>query len=280
MSRQTKFEIELIPGNAQLRVSVQLEKSTDDQRISFKSTYDKRPIRMIKVLIRDDEEKPTAVADIEKIVPWNGTVSAYAYQDEETGGKKLVYLEEKDKCSIFKQSNLMKTISIINAEEVTPNMYAGNHYFVELQKGNKSKVPAQTDQQGYSLLYFILNDYKKMLLVKFVSGDREKFAVIYPVGNILMLSTIIHYNYQRQAPNVSRIPLPKAKAHAEALIAKLSQRRFDYSVATDKYHEALTAYIEQLKNADKGGKVKIIPRIKKQFPVDENDFFSAMDALS
>jgi non-homologous end joining protein Ku len=233
---------------------------------------------MVKVLTTDDA-KPKAVSDIEEIIPWNDTVPAYPYLDEDTGQAKLLYLDEKAKCAIFKKSEFMNGVGFIDAAEIAPSMYTGDHYFIDVQAMSKSEEPAASDIQGYSILFYILKEHKKMFLTKFVSGDREKFAVIYAVEDGLMLSIIIPHNYQRTAPTVSRIPLPKAKDHASKMLASFSLRRFDSVITCDKYEESIDKYIEDLKEVAKGGPTgKLKVKFKAPEPQHE-DFFSQLEAL-
>lgn len=274
MSRQTKFTLKFPKG---LTIRIRINKSTEAQT-GFKSTYKGRQIRMVKVLAKDDI-KPKQVSDIEEIIPWNDTVPAYSYQDEETGEAKLLYLDEKAKCAIFKKSEFMNGVGFIDVAEITPNMYAGDHYFIDVQKESKAKTAAESDVQGYSMLFYILKEHKKMFLTKFVSGDREKFAVIYAVGDGLMLSTIIHQNYQRPPPTVSRIPLPKAKDRAAKMLAAFSLRRFDPATTNDIYEETIEKYIEALKEVSKDGKIKIKSKFKIPVATYNDDFFSQLDAL-
>lgn len=277
MSRQTKFTLMFPKGLLSFKIS--LWKSTDAQT-GFSSTYEERQIRMLKVLAKNDA-KPKDISDIEKIVPCSETVPAYSYKDEETGEAKLLFLDEKVKCSIYKKSEYMTGIGFLDANVITPNMYAGDHYFIQVQKESKAPTAAEADVQGYSLLYYLLDTHKKVFLTKFVSGDREKFSIIYAVGDGLMLSTLIHNNYQREPPTVSRIPLPKAEAHAAKLIEKFSLREFDPSTTNDMYEQSIIRYIEELKRIAKSGatgKVKVTVKAPAAVAKCE-DFFDKLDAL-
>ena len=207
------------------------------------------------------------------------TVPAYPYQDENTGEAKLLFLNDKVKCTLYKKSEYMNGVGFIRANEISPNQYAGDHYFVDVQKEAKSKVASASDVQGYSLLFYILKKHDKMFLTKFVSGDREKHSVIYAVGDGLMLSTIIHHNYQRTAPTVSRIPLPSAKEHAAKMLAAFSLRSFDHASTNDKYEESILKYIGELKHVAQGGKIKIKGRVKKLEVAYDDDFFSQLESL-
>lgn len=273
MSQQTKYTLKFPKG---LKIGIQIWKSTEAQT-GFKSTYKGRQIRMIKVLAKDDI-KPKSIDDLEEIVPWTGTTAAFPYQDEDTGEERLLYLDERTKCRLFQKSEFMNGIGFIDRSEITPNMYKGDHYFIKVQVDTKSKKAAPSDIQGYTLLYHILNNNNKMFLTKFVSGDREKFSVIYAVNDGLMLSTIIHANYQREAPAVSRIPLPKIQEHAQKMLNAFDLRGFDTSITVDKYEENIRKYIDELRDQEKGIKPKI--RVKMKSPVNyEEDFLSQLDSL-
>ena len=117
-----------------------------------------------------------------------------------------------------------------------------------------------------------------MFMVKFISGDREKYGVLYPVGDGLMMSTIIHHNYQRSAPMVPKVTLPKAKEHSRKMLSAFELPTFMPDITEDRYEEALLAYIEELKRVANGGKAKMKARPKKPVSYEE-DFFSALDAL-
>jgi len=281
MSRQSKFKLTL--GNG-LEVAINLGKTTEAPT-SMRQTFTdeqgvNRQVRTVKVLANDDV-KPQSKDDIEKVIPWTAVQSSYAYRDEDSGEEKLLLLDDKARCQIFKKSDCMRSIGFIDRDEVTPDMFSGDHYFVQPQQDKKSKKVASSDEQGYSLIYYVLAEHKKMLLVKFVSGDREKFAVIYTKGDGLLLSILIHYNYQREAPQVPRIAMPNAKAHAQKMVKVFGLRRFEPSDTVDVYEATLMDYIDQQKQLAKGsgtGAKKL--SLKKHAPVGyDDDFLSKLDAL-
>jgi non-homologous end joining protein Ku len=283
MSRQTKFDLTFPQGG--LSVKVGISKSSD-AKTGLRQTYedeagDNRQVRTAKVLTIDDV-KPQSLEDIEKVIPWNAVQSSFPYRDEEDGQERLLKLDDKAQCQLFKKSNRMNVVGILDQTAVTPNMYSGDHYFLTIQVDSKSKKAEKIDQQGYSLIFYILAECEKVVLVKFVSGDREKFGVIYRVGDGLMLSVLIHSNYQREAPEVERLPMPKvmAKAHSEKMLAMFALRRLDADTMMDKYEDSLKAYIEDLKVIAKGGKIKAKTKFKSKSPVSYDlDFFSQLDSL-
>lgn len=277
MSQQTKYTLKFPTGNLPpLKITIQTGK---ESKTGFKSTYEGRQIRMVKILAKGDV-KPNSVSDIEKIVPWTQTVQAYPWTDDESGEERLLILDDKTKCKMFEKSEYMGGVGFIERDEVAPNRFSGDHYSVKPQVDSKTKKSADGDVQIYSLMYFILKEHNKMFLTKFVSGDREKYAVMYANGDGIMMSILIHDNYLRTAPTVSRIPLPKAKERADKMLAAFSLRRFDPTVTVDRFEENIQKYIDELKLVAKGGKLPLRPKLKGKISVaGVEDFFDALDAL-
>jgi hypothetical protein len=279
MSRQTKFIMKFPKGG--LTVKIAIGKS-NEPKTTLRQTYVddsgvNRQVRTVKVLAKDDV-KPSSVADIEQVIPWNQVQSSFPYHDEDTDREMLLPLDDKTRCKVFSKSDYMNGVGFVRQCEITPNMYAGDHYFVKVQVDSKSKKSAAGDVQGYSLLYFTLCQHEKMFMVKFISGDREKYGVLYPVGDSLMMSTIIHHNYQRSAPTVPKVALPKAKEHSRKMLSAFELATFMPAMTEDRYEDALLGYIEELKRIAKGGKAKMKARTKQPVSYDE-DFFSQLDAL-
>jgi len=276
MSQQTKYALKFPKGNLPpLKISIQTSK---ESKTGFKSTYKGREIRMVKILAKDDA-KPNSVSDIEEIVPWTQTVQAYPWTDDESGEEKLLILDDKTKCKMFEKSEFMGGIGFIDRDEIAPNRFSGDHYFVKPQTDSKTKKAADSDVQIYSLKFYLLNENNKMFMTKFVSGDREKYAVMYANGDGIMMSILIHDNYVRTAPSVSRIPLPKAKERADKMLAAFSLRRFDPAITVDRFEDNIQKYIDQLKLVAKGGKLPLRPKLKSMISVAGADFFDALDAL-
>jgi hypothetical protein len=280
MSRQTKFTMKFPKGGLTVKIAIQ---KSSEGKTSLRQTYvddagENREVRTVKVLAKDDV-KPTSVADIEQVIPWNQVQSSFPYHDEDTDCEILLPLDEKTRCQVFSKSEYMNGVGFVNKCKITPNMYAGDHYFVKVQPEGKSKKCAAGDVQGYSLLYFTLSQHDKMFIVKFISGDREKYGVLYPVGDSLMMSTIIHHNYQRSAPLVPKVALPKAKEHSHKMLSAFEIPTFMPAMTKDRYEDTLIGYIEELKRISKGGKVKMKVKTKNLVSYDE-DFFSQLDAFT
>lgn len=289
MSRQTKYTIiftkdGLVIGG--LSVKINLKKSFE-AKTGLRQTYvengENRPVRTVKVLAKEDV-KPKELEDVEKVIAWNAVQSSAEYRDTETGEVKLLPLDDMTRCKMFKKSENMKALGLVSCKSIHPYMYTGDHYFVGIQCEGKSKKAAAADEQGYSLLYALLAEYEKMLLVQFVSGEREKYAVIYQAGDGLMMSLLIHNNYQREAPAVTRVPIPKLKEFAAKMLKLLDMRKFNAEVTDDKYEDALIRYIEEERKAKEDAangvkpKSKTIPR-KREVKSLDMDFFSQLEAL-
>jgi non-homologous end joining protein Ku len=274
MSRQSRYTLKFPGGGLSFKIG--LSKSTDGQT-RFNSTYKGRQIRQVRILTTDDV-KPKSATDIEEVVPWNNTVPAYPYQEDD-GESKLLFLDEKIKCKLFHKSEFVNGIGFIDTTEITPHMYAGDHYYISPQTERATKMVDESDNQGYSLLYHILCRRKKMFLVNFVSGDRQKFAVIYSVDDNLMLSTIIHHNYQREPPLVQRMRVPEVDTYADKLLSMFSLQRFNPEITVDLYEANILKYLQDLRIRARGGIVKIKVTFKSA-KIKCNDFLDQLQSIA
>jgi non-homologous end joining protein Ku len=280
MSRQTNFTLKFKAG---LELDVSLAKSFGEKIgcVQTKMHNGKnKQVRTVKVVPKEQDGepiKPVKVDDIDEVIGWTDVESSYRFKDEE-GKERLLPMDKKAIDAIFTKGKPMTVVGFVEPDRITPNMYSGDHYFFSVKVDSKTKKPAESDVKAYSLMYYILSERNHVILTKFVSGDREKFAVIYCVGDGLMLSILIHHNYQRPAPQVKRVPLPKAEDHATKMLKIFKILRFDYATLVDRYEEQVRAYIESLKETAITGKVRVQACIKKPVQADD-DFLGLLDAI-
>ena len=98
----------------------------------------------------------------------------------------------------------------------------------------------------------------KYMMVKFISANREKFAVIYadPDSAGLRLSILIHSTYQRTR-NVSHLmEITDVLKFGDKLFEKLQLRSLDSDKIIDDYEERIRAYIDECKTT-KSTSIKI-----------------------
>jgi non-homologous end joining protein Ku len=242
MSRQEKFELKFPSGG--LTVHIRIKKATEAKE-SFCQTVEGRPVRTVRILAKDDV-KANSVEDIEKVLPWFGGDSTYKYHDED-GLEQMLIIDKTIMDKLFMKSATMTIIGFIDQRAISPRMYDGYHYFMELQVDSKSKTTSINDRQAYSILHGVCVIENKCILVKYVSGDREKFATVYPDGDKLMMSNIIHQNYQREGSEIIREQIPDVAQYAKALLSKFALRELDKNILFDQYELKLKEYITSLK---------------------------------
>jgi non-homologous end joining protein Ku len=280
MSRQRKFTLKFKAG---LTINIGIAKSFGEKvgcvqtKIHDGKNKQVRTVKVIPSEVDGDPVKPTSIELIDEVIGWTDVESSYRYKDED-GNEKLLSMDKKLIEKLFSKSEYMKVVGFMDSSSIAPNMYAGDHYFVKVAVG-KSKEPEPADVKVYSLLYHILCTKGQHLLTTFVSGDREKYGVMYCVGDGLMFSTLIHSNYQREAPEVERCAVPKAEIHTEKMLKLFTVKRFDPTALPDRYEEQVGKYIESLKEHARTGKIRVVTRVKKVAVAEDDDFFGLLDAM-
>lgn len=273
MSRQTKFELLLSTG---IKCQISLHKSFE-AATGFSRGKDGRPVRMINVIAVDDAT-PKTKDDIESVVPWDEIETYYSYRDAETGETKLMPIDKKALQAMFKNSNAMQMIGILNTSAIKPHMFDDAHYFVNVQRDSKTKTVLGPDQKVYSIIYQYLLDMDKYMLVKFISNSREKFAVIYadPLSAGLRMSILIHSTYQRERDMSCLCEIPSALDLGKRLLKDKLMRSLAEDMIRDDYEEKLRSYIEKMKEGDpEPGKIMVSlkPRTTE---IDILDLIAAM----
>lgn len=268
MSRQEKFDLKFSEGG--LTAHIRIKKATEAKE-SFSQTVEGRPVRTVRILAKEDV-KANSVDDIERVLPWFGADSTYKYHDED-GQEQMLVIDKSIMDKLFMKSSTMNIIGFVDKNAISPRMYDGFHYFVELQVDSKSKTTSINDRQAYSILHYVCVTEQKCILVKYVSGDREKFALIYPDSDKLMMSNLIHENYQRDGVEVPREQIPNIDQFAKMLLDTFSIRKLDKNTLIDQYELKLKEYIESMKQAP--GAVKLPFKITTE-PLNKADDFLSM----
>ena len=284
MSRRTKYVLKLSKFGIQLKISIG---KSYDEKTGFTQTYPdandptiNRVVRTIKVVTADGI-KPADISDIEVIVPWTEVQNSFVYHDED-GKEQLFTVDHELIGKIYLASEVMSSMGFIDSDKISPCDYDGNHYFITVQSDSKTKITDSNDIKAYSTLYYIASTMKQHLLVKFVSGDREKIATIYAHKGCLMLSTLLHSNYQRMVPEVEKGDLPfNIEQLAKKLVQSQHLNMFPIEDTCDKYEERIRDYIrtvreEAIKGKKAGFKITLKPIAIK--PVAD-DFFSMLENL-
>jgi non-homologous end joining protein Ku len=283
MSRRTKYTVKL--GKSGLQFKIVLSKSFEE-KTGFTQTYPdpddqtiNRSVRTIKVLTVDGV-RPSDVKDIRMIVPWTEVQTSFSYRDDD-GVEKMFPVDHEVIGKIFTASDTMESLGFINSSEVAPCDYDGGHYFLTIQKDSKSKTPDPNDIKAYSTIHYICSHMRQSLLVKFVTGEREKPAIIYSHQGCLMLSTLIHSNYKRKPPRVDKEELPpNMEILGKKLVASQKLQEIREDDIADKYEARILEYIHKarIQIKENGGVTKITLKPMPKKPAS-NDFFSLLADL-
>lgn len=293
MSRARHLELEL-PGGL-VRFNVSLNKSFGEKQ-GFKMTWKDpksgkiRTVNTLRVVSKEEGMRPTEIADIHKVLGWTEPSTSFEYKDEHNE-KKLLPIDKSILGALFKSDSKLRVQSFLPADQFSFADMAGDHYYLTPKVDRKAKTAATPDLQGYALLHWILKERKQVLEVKFVSGDREKIGVVYPRGECLMLSTVIHSNFQRPKPDnvglekLKEVELRNPERLADKLLGKYGTPERNPKVSEDVYEKKLKLYLEELKERERkkeAGEEEDKPKIAIK-PVkphnDGDDLFSMLENL-
>jgi len=259
MSRQTKYELMFPKG---IKCAIALQKSTE-ATTGFKQGKDGRSVRTIKVLTTDDA-KPTSLEDIEELVEWGELQTYFPYRDE-SGEASLLEIDKKALQAMFKNSNSMKVEGTMTKTCVMPFMFTDSHYFVNVQRNTKTKTLPAADLKVYTVIYHYLMKKDLYLLVKFISSNREKYAVLYadPASSGIRMSILVHSTYQRERNGKYMTKVADPVMYGEKLFKEMELSELDPEDIKDDYEERVRKYIEESRERVKGGRPRERIKVEK-----------------
>lgn len=167
-----------------------------------------------------------------KEVKWKDVVKGYKVKGD------YVVLEDED----FERANAKKTQLIaienfIETQEIE-SIYYEKPYYLEPEKGSA---------KAYSLLLEALKSTGKVGVTRFVLRKKELFAILKPMGNVIVLNKI---RFTEEIRDVKELNIPTKKTFtqkelkmAESLIEQFSSK-FDISDYKDTYTEELLKVIK------------------------------------
>jgi hypothetical protein len=263
MSRQTKYHLKIGP---RFSLKIALAKSFDTVS-GFKQGKDMndgegpRVLKSVRVLAVDDA-KPRTREDIEHIIDWGDIESFFPYRQSD-GEIKLLKIDKTLVSKLFKNSDIMRVLNILSLNAISPKMVSGSHYFVNLQVDKKTRSFDEREHKLYTIIFSGLEASELCLLVKFISGEREKYAIIYPDNGILMMSLLIHSTYQRDTPEFSLYGIDDPARYSTKLFNSLGDvlSHVDEDTLVDNYEKKIRTYIEDEKARADSGK-PVPPKIK------------------
>jgi hypothetical protein len=165
---------------------------------------------------------------------------------------------------MFPKSDQMELLSIIPSDQLSPSDYTGLHYFVYVQGQKKQADISEGDCIVYSIIHKRLKNSHRVMVVQYTSLHSQKYAVIYPKDDHLMLS-IIHYSDQHRKPNIN--VLREIDEEDLELLDDLFESKQEDSIGiyNDPIQPAMKQMIEEAVTASASGnpikktKKKIVP---------------------
>jgi len=155
-------------------------------------------------------------------------------------GKELDQLDEP-------ADSVLRVIQSSPATEMRCERFDGSHYFV----GIDSAAP----RDAYRAMLAAIAAENQAALVRLVLRGRERFAMLYARGGVLMLSTLF---YAGEIRDVVDVPLPEARevprkqlALARALLKQLPP--VDLTITVDRKGERVHEYVDARKRGDTKG---------------------------
>ncbi len=270
---KTKFDLKFPYSKGGLSVKIVIGKAFDP-KAGFLQGIEGRQVKTVKVLARDDV-KPLERDDIERLIPWTSVESYYPYKQPD-GTVKLLPIDVNTIKKIYQNSSTMSVISIVPMGSIKPSMYDGSHYFVRVQKESKSKILSADDQKIYTILYYGLLEKDNGILVKYISYNREKFAILYAdhESKGLMMAHILHSTYQRSAPAPHLIKMGDPVKYSNALFKDLHESYVSPETIEDTYEAKIKSHIARLEiesSSSSKSKSKISLKMKPECVTTEPD---------
>jgi len=194
---QSKFGLNF----AGVQLPIFLSKATDPEPFHFNRGYNGKPVKNINVA-------PTSLSggtvttkdDIQEVVPFANLQQLYLV-DKGTAEERYIVVDSKEiKRRLFPKSDTMFTYCVTEIASLSFDQFDGDHYFVLLQKSKGQKDYPQELKIIYTIFHKYLSANKRGIVVSYISNNKEKFGLIYPVGNLLKLSVLHYSNFQRTSP--------------------------------------------------------------------------------
>jgi len=197
-----------------------------------------------------------------KEVPWEHIVKGY----EVSPGQVVVIKPEELERLDPKATRSIDIESFVNLAEIDPIFYEASYYL----------VPDRQATKAYALLVSAMKDSQRVGIARFVLRSKQYLAAVRPVGNALMLSTMLYADeivpQSRLEGIPEKLPAPKEQElkMAEQLVESLSAR-FEPEQYHDEYREKV---LELIKRKAKGERISLPPA-----PREPEKVVNLLDAL-
>lgn len=199
-----------------------------------------------------------------KEVPYDKIVKGYKINDD------YVIVEEQDfEDAAPEKSKVIEIESFVDIAEVNPMFYETSYYTEPDTKNNKA----------YALLTQALIKSKKAGLARFVLRSTESLCVVYPVGNVLVVTRIRFAQEIRGTEDLEIAgDVTVSKKELDVGLALINQyaEKFDVSKFKDEYNEELLKIIR----AKAKGKHATVKKMKPKKATSDDLYEQLMQSLS
>lgn len=206
-----------------------VEKSTIPP-LSFRYGYNNQPVR--QVYVTSNAEKIQTKDDIQQVVPFN------QLQNLASDDSKFFEVDKNEAKGLFTQTGTIHLTGVFPMSEMPFYYFDGSHYFVNLNQNTCSTF----DQVRYATYLECMGKKKEVFRVTYISGNREKFAILYPSIDGLRMSNLLYLDNQtiRKGGLSSTRPDPSLYEHIIR-----PYRNGTFVPGEDRYQKALQRIINR-----------------------------------
>lgn len=226
-----------------IEFNIKLVKATDPKTSLSRGTPDGRPVYQLTVTGKDDC-RPLNLESVDRVVQNSDLVTHFVTKDE-SGDTVRIPIDKNRVKSLFPNSSEIKVESMIPLNSVKPRMYDGFHYHVQLRTPRKNEPADRHGRPFYTITFEYLEKYEMALLVSYVNFNRPKFAVIYSDSSEgLMLSNLIHSNYQRELPKPRLDSIKNYLERGVKIFSRFETDEIEYESLHDNYELKIKEHID------------------------------------
>ncbi len=184
-------------------------------------------------------------------VPWEHIAKGY----EVSPGQVVVIGPDELERLDPKATRSIDIEAFVNLAEIDPLFYESSYYL----------VPDRQATKAYALLVSAMKDSQRVGIARFVLRAKQYLAAVRPVGNALMISTMLYADeivpQSRLEGIPEKLPAPKEQElkMAEQLVESLSTR-----YEPEKYHDDYREKVlDLIKRKAKGERISL-PRVPRE----------------
>jgi DNA end-binding protein Ku len=210
-----------------VNVPVKLYPAVSRKTVHFHQLHDKDgvPIRQKRVCPKDKKE-----------VPYEHIVKGYEFAK----GQYVVITPEELEALDPRRTRTIDIQDFVDLDEIDPVYYDSSYYLARDREAGKA----------YRLLLKAMEDAGKVAIARVVIRTKEYLAAVRPVGDALMMSTMVFGDEDVPAKKIDELPAKDGKVSAkevdmaQRLIKSLSVA-FDPGRYHDEYRERVLDLIER-----------------------------------